>query len=147
MYHQNILTQSVKIFINKMQVKNCTLIKPLYCKKETNVVEVAKILRDNKQRRIIVVDENDYPIGIISTTDINNRFVAENKNSLKSAAKDIMTSPIYLTCDINNDLNEVFKKMVEHQSFFCPVIKDNKLYGVLTYGELIKRVHHQFKNG
>ena len=124
-----------------MQVKDCTLIKPLSCRKETNVVEVAKMLRDNKQRRIIVTDENEYPIGIISTTDINNRVVAEKKDPSKLKAEDVMTSPIYLTCDIDDNLNDIFKKMVEHESFFCPVTKENKLHGVLTYGELIKRVH------
>lgn len=130
-----------------MLVKNCTLIKPLSCNKETSVVEVAKILRDNKQRRIIVVDENKSPIGIISTTDINNRVVAENKSASKLKAQDIMTSPIFLTCDINDNLNDIFKKMVEHESFFCPVTKDSKLYGILTYGELMRGVHEKIKNG
>ena len=128
-----------------MFVKNCTLIKPLSCKKETSVVEAAKILKENKQRRIIVVDENEFPIGIISTTDISNRFVAENKNTSKLMAQDIMTVPIHLTCDFNDNLNGIFKKMVEHESFSCPVIKDNRLYGVLTYAELIKRVHEKLK--
>lgn len=126
-----------------MQIKNCTLINPLSCKEDMNVVEVAQILRDKKQRRIIVVNENNEPIGIISTTDVNNRVVAENKNASKLKAKDIMTKPIYLTCDINDNLNDIFKKMVEHDSFFCPVTKDGKLYGVLTYGELIRHVRHK----
>lgn len=129
-----------------MIVKNCTLIKPLWCKKDASIVEVARILRDNKQRRVIVVDEQESPIGIISTTDINNKVVAENKDTSKLKAKDIMTSPIYLVCDINENLNEVFKKMLHHESFFCPVTKDNKLYGVLTYGELMKRVHEKLKS-
>ena len=130
----------------KMKVKDCTLIKPLYCYEETNAVEVAKFLRDNKQRRIIVVDESERPIGIISTTDINNRVVAEKKEYSKLKAKDIMTSPIYLTCDENDDLNDIFKKMVEHESFFCPVTKESRLYGVLTYGELMRHIHENIKN-
>lgn len=126
-----------------MQVKNCTLIKPLSCKESINVVEVARILRDKKQRRIIVVNENNEPIGIISTTDINNRVVAKNKNASELKAKDVMTKPIYLTCYINDNLDDIFKKMVEHDSFFCPVKKDGKLYGVLTYGELMRHVRHK----
>jgi len=128
-----------------MIVRNCTLIKALSCKKDASIVEVAGILRDNRQRRIIVIDNNEAPVGIISTTDINNRVVAENKDASKLKAEGIMTSPIYLVCDINENLNEVFKKMLHHESFFCPVTKDNKLYGVLTYGELMKRVHEKLK--
>lgn len=123
-----------------MIVKHCTLIKPLSCRADENVLQVAKRLRSNKQRRIIVVDKDGSPTGIVSTTDMNNRVVAENKSPQKTTAKDIMSTPIYLVCDINDDLNEVFKKMVEHKSFFCPVTKNKKLYGVLTYGELTKKV-------
>ena len=130
-----------------MQVKECTLIRPLHCDEGTNVVEAAKILKDNRQRRVIVVDENKHPIGIISTTDINNRVVAENKDASRLKARDVMTSPIYLTCDENDDLNDIFKKMVEHESFFCPVTKEGKLYGILTYGEMIKHVNQRIKNG
>lgn len=128
-----------------MMVKDCTLIKPLYCKKEANLVEVAKILRQNEQRRIIVIDENEFPIGIISTTDINNRAVAENKDASKLKAEAIMTSPIYLTCDINDKLNEVFNKMLKHESFFCPVTKGGKLYGIITYGELTSHFSQKVK--
>lgn len=129
-----------------MIVKECTLIKPLSCRPDENALQVAKLLRRNKQRRIIVVDNDNSPIGIVSTTDMNNRVVAENKSPQKTTAKDIMSSPIYLVCDINDDLNEVFKKMVEHESFFCPVTKNKKLYGVLTYGELSRRIKEGITN-
>ena len=130
-----------------MQVKDCTLIKPLLCKRTISVVEVARILKDNRQRRIIIVDDKQCPVGIISTTDINNKVVAESKDASRLKAQDIMTSPIYLVCNFEDNLNEVFKKMVHHESFFCPVVKDKKLYGILTYGELIKRANEKLKNG
>ena len=130
--------------LNKiMQVKDCTLLNPMSCKEGMNIVEVARILRDRRQRRIIVVNENNEPIGIISTTDINNRVVAENKNANNLKAKDVMTKPIYLVCDVNENLSDIFEKMIERESFFCPVTKEGRLYGVLTYGELIKHVRHK----
>ena len=123
-----------------LTIKNCTLIKPLFCGKDASVVEVAKILKDSKQRRIIVTDGKDAPIGIISTTDINNRVVAESKDASRLKSEEIMTSPIFLVCDINDSLDAIFKKMVEHESFFCPVTNHGRLYGILTYGELIKKI-------
>lgn len=130
-----------------MHVENCRLIKPLSCSKETSVVEAAKKLMENKQRRLIVIDESEYPVGIISTTDISNKVVAENKDASKLRAEDIMTSPVYLVCDLNGDANEIFRKMVHHETFFVPVLKDNKLFGILTYGELMKCAHHKLKHG
>ena len=130
-----------------MQVKDCTLIRPLHCDEGISAVEAAKILKENRQRRIIVVDKNKHPIGIISTTDLNNRVVAENKEASRLNARDIMTSQIYLICDVNDELNDVFKKMLHHETYFCPATKDGKLYGILTYGEMMKHVNQMMKNG
>ena len=130
-----------------MKVSECTLIKPLFCSRRETVINIAKALRKNKQRRMIVVNDKGYPEGIVSTSDINNRVVAEGKDPSKAKASDIMTSPLFLVCDVNEDINDVFSKMVRHESYFCPVTKGKKLYAVLTYGELVKSVRKVLKNG
>ncbi|MBT4022521.1 CBS domain-containing protein, partial [archaeon] len=56
-----------------MKVENCTLLKALNCNVDETIVNVAKTLKENKQRRIIIIDEKKSPVGIISTTDINNK--------------------------------------------------------------------------
>lgn len=130
-----------------MKVKMCALIKPLSCRKGTGIVEAAKILMENKQRRLIVVDEKDYPVGILSTTDISNKVVAGGKTPGKLKVDEVMTSPLYLVCDIEDDLAAIYRKMVEHESFFVPALKEGKLYGILTYGELVERAKELIKNG
>jgi CBS domain-containing protein len=122
-----------------MKVSECNLIRPLSCRIGTPIDQVAKALREKKQRRILVVDEKDKPIGIISTTDISNKVVAENKDISNVKAEDVMTSPLFLTCDIDDELNHIYSKMHQHESFFCPVVKDKKLYGILTCGEIVAR--------
>ena len=128
-----------------MIIRDCRLIKPLYCGKDSTVVEAAIILRDNKQRRLIVVDEDKKPIGIISTTDINNKVVAQNKDASKMTIKDIMTSPVYLVADINEEVNVVFGKMLKHETFFVPITEKGKLIGILTYGELMEKANEAKK--
>ena len=75
-------------------ISKCTLIEPFYCKEDDSVVEVAKKLRGTTIRQIFVVDEKTYPVGLISTTDINNRVVAEGKDPKKMKAKEIMSKTI-----------------------------------------------------
>jgi CBS domain-containing protein len=130
-----------------MIAKNCTLIKALACDRNTSVVEVAKILRDNKQRRILVLDSKKYPIGIISTTDMNNKVVAEDADASELKAEQIMTKPVAVVCDAKEDINKVYEKMLDKSSFFVPVTENNKLYGILTYGELLRRVKEIVRNG
>ncbi|HLD05053.1 MAG TPA: CBS domain-containing protein [Candidatus Nanoarchaeia archaeon] len=130
-----------------MNVSQCTLIKPLSCTAETPLPEVARILREYQQRRILVVDTNESPIGIISTTDMNNRVIAENKDAAKLAAQDVMTQPLHLVCDLNDDLNEVYHKMIQKTSYYCPVTQNGKLYGILTYGEMVRCLQHLLHHG
>ena len=122
-----------------MNIKDCALIKPLSCTREQPIVEVAKILKDNKQRRVIVVDENQAPIGIISTTDMSNRVVAENRDLSQTVAGDVMSSPIFVVADIDDDVCELYKRMVDHKSFFVPITIDGKLHGILRYAELLRK--------
>lgn len=128
-----------------MKVKNCVLIKAISCGLDTSVLNVAKLLKENKQRRIIIIDDKEFPLGIISTTDINNKVVAENKNPESLKAKDIMNK-LYLICDYDEDLCKIYTKMLEHKSFFVPVINENKLYAILTYGELFEHIKQIMKN-
>ncbi|MBI4438676.1 CBS domain-containing protein [Candidatus Woesearchaeota archaeon] len=129
-----------------MKVSDCTLIKPLFCGLGDKVVGVARKLRDAKQRRVVVVDGKGFPVGIVSTTDINNRVVAEGMDAAALKACDIMTSPLFLVCDMNDEVNDVFRRMVEHESFFCPVVKSKRLHAVLTYGELLRAVQQVMRD-
>ena len=130
-----------------MNVSQCTLINALSCSPETPLPQVARILREHKQRRILVVNQNQEPIGILSTTDMNNRVIAENQNASTLAAQDIMTQPIHLVCDLNDSLNEVYHKMIKKTSYYCPVTREGKLYGILTYGEMVRCLNHLLHHG
>jgi len=116
-----------------MIIKNCNLIKVVSCDKKEGIVDVAKKLKRNKVRHIIVTD-NNKPMGLISTTDINNRVVAMNKDLKKTKAEDVMTSPI-LTKDANDSLPQAYMEMIKANVFSCPITKNNKLIGVLDLKE------------
>ena len=100
-----------------MNLKNCTLIEPFFCNEGDTVIEVAKKLRTSTLRQLFVV-ENNQPVGVISTTDINNRVVAEGKDPHNLQAKDIMSKPIELF-QITDNVIEVYKKMKEKKRLIC----------------------------
>ena len=121
-----------------MKIKDCRLKEVLSCDKYENIVEVAKILREKRQRHMIVTD-NKKPIGIISTTDINNRLVAENKNPMKTKAEEIMTAPI-LTKDINENLTQAYIEMIKENIFSVPITENEKLKGTLELKEAMEKL-------
>ena len=119
-------------------LKDCKLIKTINVNSDDNVTEVAKKLRDFQERRIFVLDKKKFPIGIISLIDINDRVVAKALDLKKTKAKDIMSYPIKIVFDINTPLDEVKKRMVAHDNYYCPVIEKGALRGLINYSNLIE---------
>ena len=62
-------------------------------------------------KQIDRINDDDYPVGIISMTDINNRIVAEGKNPADLKAKDIMSAPVDVA-DYENDIGYFSKIMM-----------------------------------
>lgn len=122
-------------------LKECVLIEPFKCDEDDSIVAVAKKLRSSKIRHIFVVDSKDYPIGIISTTDINNRAVAEGKDPNKVAAKDIMSKPIEVY-DIEEEALKVYRSMAKNKRLLCAVTKNKKFVGMLSIDALLHCITH-----
>jgi len=109
------------------------------CRQEESIVDIAKKLKESIQRHIFVVDEDDYPIGIISTTDMNNRVVAQGKDPNKLKAKDIMTKGIEVY-DIDEDEIKVFNEMKQNRRMAVVVIKNKKFEGILSFNALLNHI-------
>jgi predicted transcriptional regulator len=120
-----------------MKIKSCVLIEAFKCREEESVVDVAKKLKIITLRHIFVVNKEDYPVGIISVSDINNRVVAENKDASKLKAKDIMSHPIKV-CDYEEDINGFLEKLMKDKHVMAPVVREKKMIGVVTINQLLK---------
>ncbi len=123
-------------------LERCTLIEPFYCQENDTIVDVAKKLRTSTLRQIFVVNDQTYPVGVISTTDINNRVVAEGKDASSLRAKDIMSIPIEVY-DVRMDAGEVYREMRDRRRMMCAVVDQGKFIGMVTLGEVFKNIATQ----
>lgn len=121
-----------------MEVNECNLREVISCDKKDKVVDVARKLKEGRERHIIVTDKKK-PVGIISTTDMNNRVVAENRDPKATVAEEIMTSPI-MTCDIKASLAKTYFDMLKNSIFSCPVTDKGKLKGTLDVKEAMNHL-------
>ena len=122
-----------------MVVSECTLIEAPCCNETDSVVAVALEIRKHLLRHIYVLDSEGKPVGVISTTDMNNRVVAEGKNPGDMVARDIMTSPI-VSIDSGSDEKEAYRVCMKSQIAACPVTKEGKVVGIVTVNELVRKL-------
>jgi CBS domain-containing protein len=112
---------------------------PINCTSNTTLQEAAIEMCIHKISCIIVVDENKYPIGIISNSDIKNK-IATGKFPITTAVNNIMSSPV-ITDKENITVASAQLQMIQHNISHLCITKDGspntKLVGILTHHDIL----------
>ena len=85
----------------------------------------------------VIVVSSGRPIGIITETNIMRRIVEPRMDPATVWAKDIMSSPL-TTIDENTPLEEAAKLMVDKKITRIPVMKGDKLVGLISSTDILK---------
>ena len=120
-----------------MKVKECMCAEVCYCKPDSTISQVAKMMCENHIGCIPVCNEDNCVVGILTDRDIILRAVACDKDAQNTKVSDVMSGNI-ICCDCNSEINDVSKKMGEEQIRRIPVTENGKLVGILTLGDLAK---------
>jgi len=93
------------------------------------VIEAAALMAENDVANLIVMDDKT-PIGIVTERDFVRRVLATGKPP-KTKISEIMSTPLRVI-DPDAPLKEAARRMVRKRIRRLPVIKDNKLVGIIT---------------
>ena len=120
-----------------MQYTAELLTKPVVtCYPEETILDVAKKMLERKIGSIVVVSDNDLPIGILSERDIVNRVVACQKDSKQTKVSEVMT-PDPVTLESSEPLEIVFEyigKKFRH----LPITEEGRLVGIVSLTDVAK---------
>ena len=110
---------------------------------DATVMAAAKIMSD---RRIgsLVVGRRDKIVGIFTERDVLNRVVARHLDPLETIVKDVMTTPV-ACCQPTTKLAECRSVMTEKRIRHLPVVKENRLVGMISSGDILALEHQDQK--
>lgn len=129
-----------------MLVRERMTANPISVHPETSFQEAFQLLRDKKIRRLPVLDKQGLLVGIVVEKDLlyaspspaTSLNVYEVHYLLsKLAIQDVMTRRVY-TVGEDCPLEEAARIMVDHKIGSLPVIRDNKLVGIITETDVFK---------
>jgi CBS domain-containing protein len=120
---------SREVIVKEAMKTNLAVVQP-----ELTILEAAKLMKKRKLGNVIVV-KNNYPIGIITESDIIKKVVAEGKNAKEIKVKDVMTTPV-IVIDPYITLEEAMKTMGKCNIRRLPVIENDMLIGILTQKDI-----------
>jgi CBS domain-containing protein len=104
---------------------------------EASIKRAADWLRA-KEIGALVVTRNDAVLGIISERDIIHALSEYGEEVASMRVKDIMTHGL-ITVTLDDDLNRLMRLMTRHRVRHLPVLRDGKLAGIISIGDVVKR--------
>jgi CBS domain-containing protein len=125
-----------------------TIMKPLPLLEATyldSIFTISNLMKEGKVGSIIIMDQNNKPVGIITERDIVRRGVSDSKDPKTTKATEIMSNPL-ITVEKDTYLYEAAKKMVKNKIRRLPVVENNTLVGIVTVTDIIKYFHKKNKD-
>lgn len=111
----------------------------------TNLIAIAKMMKDKDIGSVPVLD-NDSVKGIITDRDIVIRAVSEGKDINTVTADQVMSlKPVVI--EESETIDRAADMMFEYQIKRLPVVKNNKLVGILSLGDLAVEGTHMDEAG
>jgi len=105
--------------------------------KDKNVRQALILMSENNIGAIIVVDNNDSPIGIFSERDYARKIILKGKSSKDTLLDEVMTKEL-ITVTKNYKIDQCMKKMNEKGIRHLPVIENKKIVGIISIRDVLK---------
>src|SRR5215475_4945669 len=93
--------------------------------------EAAKKMRDKKISSLVVIDDGNKPIGIVTERDLVRRVCTKDVSSNSIIIHDIMFSPV-VTIDTNYSIEEAADMMIQNKVRHLLVMDKNRTLGIIT---------------
>lgn len=117
--------------IVKMKIRYIMSSPVITVKASENVVKVARIMDLHDIGSVVVVDEAEKPLGIITDMDIVKRVVARNLNPSNIKVENVMSQPL-ITVSPDIDITDAAKLMSRYGVKRLAVVYKGRLVGIIS---------------
>ena len=107
---------------------------------DSTISDLADLLTLNNIGAVVVVNNNNKAIGIVSERDIIRNY---NKNY--NYIKNIMTNKL-ISCDLSISSTSLLEIMNKNKVRHVPIINKDKLLGIVSIGDVVKRLIETYEN-
>ncbi|HEX6294656.1 MAG TPA: CBS domain-containing protein [Nitrososphaeraceae archaeon] len=111
---------------------------------EDTIEAISNKMKENQIGSIVVVNEKNHPLGIVTERDIVRKVIADSKDPKTTKVDDIKTTSL-ITIDPETNLHDAALIMTKYRIRRLPVVKDNTLYGIITSDDLVRYLYEKNK--
>ena len=105
--------------------------------KDQNVRQALILMSENNIGAIIIVDNNDFPIGIFSERDYARKIILKGKSSKDTLLNEVMTKEL-ITVTKNYKIDQCMEIMNEKKIRHLPVLENEKIIEIISIRDVLK---------
>ena len=105
--------------------------------KDQSVVQALVLMSEKNIGAIIIVDNNNFPIGIFSERDYARKIVLKGKSSKDTLLDEVMTKEL-ITVTRDYKIDHCMEIMSEKKIRHLPVLENKKIVGIISIGDVLK---------
>jgi len=105
--------------------------------KDQSVRQALVLMSEKNIGAIIIVDNNDFPVGIFSERDYARKVILKGKSSKDTLLDEVMTKEL-ITITRDYKIDQCMEIMSEKKIRHLPILEDKKILGVISIGDVLK---------
>ena len=105
--------------------------------KDQSVMQALILMSEKNIGAIIIVDSNDFPIGIFSERDYARKVILKGKSSKDTLLDEVMTKEL-ITVTRGFKIDQCMELMIEHRIRHLPILENKKVVGIISIGDVLK---------
>jgi CBS domain-containing protein len=104
---------------------------------DATVERAVAVLRLRGIGALVVSDDGENVVGILSERDIVEAMARHGGELLAVSVSEVMTCPV-VTCEPGDSVAELMAEMTNRRIRHFPVVDDGRLVGIVSIGDLVK---------
>jgi len=112
--------------------------------KDQSVMQALILMSEKNIGAIIIVDNNDFPIGIFSERDYARKIILKGKSSKDTLLDEVMTKEL-ITITRDYKIDQCMEIMNEKKIRHLPVLENKKIVGIISIGDVLKIMIKELK--
>ena len=105
--------------------------------KDQRVIQALILMSEKNIGAIIIIDNNDFPIGIFSERDYARKIILKGKSSKDTLLDEVMTKEL-ITVTRDYKIDQCMEIMNEKRIRHLPVLENKKIVGIISIGDVLK---------
>ena len=105
--------------------------------KDQSVRQALVLMSEKNIGAIIIIDNNDFPIGIFSERDYARKIILKGKSSKDTLLGEVMTKEL-ITVTKDYKIDQCMEIMTEKKIRHLPVLENKKIIGIISIGDVLK---------